>query len=383
KDKPQYKDISSTWNGTKLKGLSKTVVFVLYLESGEHIIKFISYRGATIEIDYNASNKKYEYQKKVWKIYKDGIDPDGNILWEKGSNGFSLIKILSIIGIILVIFLAGWYWAAKSCDYFYTQKEYEEINKKKQEQEKISFSSQEAGEIVSQIFVQDLEEYKKDKNYYGEVFQKTAKMCEKVQCYMEWVVVGYYDELVDYMKSNEQFLKAMRVFDFMKNTQTGERNIQTGDIDNDGENEIVFIRRDVLNNDYIIIVIIDKIEGKFKLIEEKMDEGYDGYVKLLDVTNDLQPEILLFMSQGRGGYPLSIYQYSESKKLQKIFESEFSLFPEYTFSDLDRDGLIEIKMEGELRDAVKSYHAQVEKIYEYDKEKNNFVKIKDLEKMVK
>ncbi|MDP2736788.1 MAG: hypothetical protein Q8O59_03390, partial [bacterium] len=46
KDKPQYKDISSTWNGTKLKGLSKTVVFVLYLESGEHIIKFISYRGA-------------------------------------------------------------------------------------------------------------------------------------------------------------------------------------------------------------------------------------------------------------------------------------------------------------------------------------------------
>lgn len=324
-------------------------------------------------IDYNGSDRKYEYQKKVWKIYKNGVDPDGNILWEKGSNGFSLIKTLSIIGIILVIFLAGWYWAVKSCDYFYTQKEYEEINKKKQEQEKTSFSSQEADKIVSQFFAQDLEEYKKDKNYYGDVFQETAKMCEKVQCYMEWVVAGYYDELADYMKSNEQFLKAMQVFDFIKNTQTGERNIQTGDIDNDGENEIVFVRRDVLNNDYIIITIIDKIEDKFQLIEQKIEDGYDGYIKLLDVTNDLRPEILLFMSQGRGGYPLSIYQYLENKKLQKIFESEFSLFPEYTFSDLDLDGKMEIKMEGELKDAPSDYHAFVERIYEYNEEKNGFV----------
>ena len=49
KNKPQYKDIPSAWNGTKIKGLSKTVIFVLCLESGEHIIKFIPYRGAIIE----------------------------------------------------------------------------------------------------------------------------------------------------------------------------------------------------------------------------------------------------------------------------------------------------------------------------------------------
>lgn len=48
-DKPQYKDIPSTWNGTKLKGLKKTVVFLLRLKQGEHSLRFIPYQGAIIE----------------------------------------------------------------------------------------------------------------------------------------------------------------------------------------------------------------------------------------------------------------------------------------------------------------------------------------------
>ncbi len=322
-------------------------------------------------IDYNGSGRKYEYQKKVRKIYKDGIDPDNNILWSEISGGFVLFKIIGLIALLLIVFLAGIFVGGKikfqdkdkDAPYFYGY-----TNK--------------TDEPVKKIFFKNLEEYKKDKNYYGDVFQETVNICEKVRCCMECVVGGYYNDLVNHTKSNEQLLKAMQVFDFMKNTQTGERNIQTGDIDNDGENEIVFIRRDVLNNDYIIITVIDKIEDKFKLIEKKMDEGYDGYMKLLDVTSDLQPEVLLFMSQGRGGYPLSIYQYSENKKLQKIFESEFSLFPEYTFSDLDLDGRMEIKMEGEFKDAPGDYHAFVERIYEYNEEKNGFVKIKDIERRI-
>lgn len=49
KDKPQYKDIPPAWNGAQLKGLFKTVIFILRLEQGGHIIKFIPYRGATTE----------------------------------------------------------------------------------------------------------------------------------------------------------------------------------------------------------------------------------------------------------------------------------------------------------------------------------------------
>lgn len=49
RDKPQYKDIPPTWNGTKLRGLKKTIVFLLRLEQGEHLLKFIPYQGAKIE----------------------------------------------------------------------------------------------------------------------------------------------------------------------------------------------------------------------------------------------------------------------------------------------------------------------------------------------
>ncbi|MDO9399125.1 MAG: hypothetical protein Q7T79_00340 [bacterium] len=323
-------------------------------------------------IDYNGSNKKYEYQKKVWKIYKDGIDPDDNILWEKISNGFSLIKTLGLISLFLIIFLAGLFCGLK-------------IGVHNQYIKNIDIPyyhgyTNETDEPVKKLFLKNLEEYKKNKNYYGEVFRETVKMCEKVRCYMEIVVVNYYDDLVNNMKSNKQFLEAMQVFDFIKNIPTGERNIHEGDIDNDGENEIIFIRRDVLNQSYIVITIIDKIDNKFKIIEHKIIDGYDGYLKLLDVTNDLQPEILLFMSQGRGGYPLYIYQYLEDKKLRQIFDSEFSLFPKYTFSDIDNDGLMEIKMQGELKDAVKDYHAQIEIIYEYNQKENDFVKIKGIKK---
>lgn len=49
KNKPQYYDIPSAWNGTKLKGLSKTVIFILELIEGKHEIKFIPKRGAVID----------------------------------------------------------------------------------------------------------------------------------------------------------------------------------------------------------------------------------------------------------------------------------------------------------------------------------------------
>src|SRR3989344_7791297 len=45
----QYQDIPPAWNGTQLKGLSKTVIFLLWLHRGEHKIRFIPKKGASIE----------------------------------------------------------------------------------------------------------------------------------------------------------------------------------------------------------------------------------------------------------------------------------------------------------------------------------------------
>ncbi|MFH1192523.1 MAG: hypothetical protein V1655_03545 [bacterium] len=46
---PQYYDIPTAWNGTELKGLSKTVIFILDFKVGTHEIKFIPKRGAVID----------------------------------------------------------------------------------------------------------------------------------------------------------------------------------------------------------------------------------------------------------------------------------------------------------------------------------------------
>jgi len=48
-DKPQYVDIPPTWNGTELKGLAKTVIFILALDKGDHTLKFVPTPSATIE----------------------------------------------------------------------------------------------------------------------------------------------------------------------------------------------------------------------------------------------------------------------------------------------------------------------------------------------
>lgn len=49
KDKPQYNNIPPSWNGTELKGLAKTIIFILKLNKGEHILKFIPDQEAFID----------------------------------------------------------------------------------------------------------------------------------------------------------------------------------------------------------------------------------------------------------------------------------------------------------------------------------------------
>ena len=61
-DKPQYKNIPSAWNGTKLKGLKKIVIFILWLEKENHKITFVPYKGARLE---NIKIKLIENTSKI------------------------------------------------------------------------------------------------------------------------------------------------------------------------------------------------------------------------------------------------------------------------------------------------------------------------------
>ena len=49
KDKPQYNDIPPSWNGSDLKGLAKTIIFITKLNKGSHTLKFIPSEEAIID----------------------------------------------------------------------------------------------------------------------------------------------------------------------------------------------------------------------------------------------------------------------------------------------------------------------------------------------
>ncbi|MFH1192645.1 MAG: hypothetical protein V1655_04195, partial [bacterium] len=48
-DKPRYKNISPAFNGSKLKGLKKTVIFFMWLEKGSRIVSLIPDHSARVE----------------------------------------------------------------------------------------------------------------------------------------------------------------------------------------------------------------------------------------------------------------------------------------------------------------------------------------------
>ncbi|MBU4600425.1 hypothetical protein KKE88_00065, partial [Patescibacteria group bacterium] len=157
-------------------------------------------------IDYNGSPKKYEYQKEIWEIYKNGVDPDGNILWKKNDSGFSLIKMLIVIGLLISSSLIWLYFLVKvnnlidNCVCAETAV-LSEISRNTQYGE-FNYSAEEH-ELIRAIFLRDLEQYKKDKYHYGDVFKNTIDECQKSNCDLEYIITGYYDDLVKYTRSNK------------------------------------------------------------------------------------------------------------------------------------------------------------------------------------
>lgn len=81
KDKPQYNNIPPAWNGTELKGLAKTIIFILKLNKGEHTLKFIPNQGAFIDeykiehisdsrnIQFNLNTQAEDGDRRPWLTF--------------------------------------------------------------------------------------------------------------------------------------------------------------------------------------------------------------------------------------------------------------------------------------------------------------------------
>ncbi|MFH1402202.1 MAG: hypothetical protein ABIG87_01080 [Patescibacteria group bacterium] len=77
----QLYNVPASWNGTKLKGLKKTIIFILWLEKGKHKITFVPHKGAKIEdiniefventskIEFNSDEKAEDGDRRPWYTF--------------------------------------------------------------------------------------------------------------------------------------------------------------------------------------------------------------------------------------------------------------------------------------------------------------------------
>ena len=74
KDKPQYNNIPSSWNGAELKGLTKTIFFITPLNKGAHTLKFVP----TEEVEINSFKVATidDLQKITWELNTQAEDGD-------------------------------------------------------------------------------------------------------------------------------------------------------------------------------------------------------------------------------------------------------------------------------------------------------------------
>ncbi|MFC1613650.1 hypothetical protein ACFL23_05020 [Patescibacteria group bacterium] len=275
----------------------------------------------------------------------------------KEEGGFVLLKLIIVISIAIFISCAGYYLGIKKiCE-----------NQSSNKVIKKEVLSREIHKATDKIFLEDLIVYKKGGIEYGDFFENTFQKCKEIGCIKQSVVYNKYKILIENMKDNAHFLSAV-------SSLGADNNFHLGDIDNDGENEIVFLMYDPLNRDHVTLSIIDEINNQFEIIEKNIEWGHAGHFNITDLTGDLKPEIIAYISFGKGGESLFVYQYNYSE-FKEIFNVRDLLYPEYTFSDLDGDGKMEIRVVGEDHDAPRDYRANIKRVYEYAPKQNSFILI--------
>ncbi|MDP4011701.1 MAG: hypothetical protein Q8P72_05770 [Candidatus Roizmanbacteria bacterium] len=167
-------------------------------------------------------------------------------------------------------------------------------------------------------------------------------------------------------------------------------NSATGDFDNDGQNEIAIVVPDYLNREYTMLMVIDKVEGGFKLDQRKIPLGYlssaisstkhEGAIETRDLTGDAIPELLVFASNWRWGARLYTFTYSQGKINQLFALNDAYNHPTFTFSDQNNNRITEIHATGEKL-GLMAYdfecnaclHVRVKDVYEYQPETQSFL----------
>lgn len=132
-------------------------------------------------------------------------------------------------------------------------------------------------------------------------------------------------------------------------------NWRLADLNGDGSNEVIVLQRDALNVNYILLNVFDFSDRRRPSVF-KLSQGYFSSpnssgqgtlpLEVRDLDNDGLLEIIVYVTPGRGGADLYVFKYKDSDRLEMIYKKDDVDYPEYTFTDVDKNGILDIVIEG-------------------------------------
>ncbi len=228
-------------------------------------------------------------------------------------------------------------------------------------------------EKVRAVMDRKLEIYKKQNTYYyGDMFRDASVLCSRhgKQCSADYVFYPYFTDLVRYARSMDTLLEAAHPLDIVT-----AYNSSVGDFDNDGVNELVVVLHDELNHDYLDVLIIDERDKTLHRAQQKIDRLYSGGPpRVVDLTGDAIPEIIIFSTGGRQDIQAYIFQYNDGAlDLVSELAREY-LRSDIIFSDQNRNHIPEIVVRGEQYgpECMACTHKKIEEIFEYNSSSKKF-----------
>lgn len=132
-------------------------------------------------------------------------------------------------------------------------------------------------------------------------------------------------------------------------------NWKLADLDGDGMNEMIVLQRDALNVASTSLKVFNFSKENRRSVY-KLSQGYFSSpnssgqgtlpLEVRDLDNDGLLEVLAYVTSGRGGANLYVFEYKDSRRLELIYKKDDVDYPEYTFTDVDKNGILDIIVEG-------------------------------------
>lgn len=202
--------------------------------------------------------------------------------------------------------------------------------------------------------------------YYGTLFKEAADLCHQhdSECDSDYIFSSYLDEIISKSRSIHAFQEVIEPFDLID-----AHNSFYDDLDNDGESELAVVLMDPLNREYLTVFIVDQKDDFLHVVGARLERPYvNGTPRVIDLTNDGIPEIVVFSTGGRQDIQAYVFQYTRGE-LKKLLSIERGyLHARIIFTDQNGNHIPEIMVRGEQYgdECMACNHAPIEEVFEYD-----------------